>query len=404
MRLRYKTALAFIMFLIIGCGVIGVSYLFYEKVIKDNAVVIVSDNITINFLNGDEFQYKKDAEMQFSVTNNGEEEAYYYIGFADVEATETLYTLTSSNNDIDIKSTLTNSTLTSYIAISPNQTQNYELKFTNEDSKTYSGKIIVGVEFGEEETFAETLLKNNKYQEITRTKFNENATGNEGLIKNSDDYGTSYYYRGNIKNNYVSFADLNWRIVKINGDGSVKLVLDKITEEISPYYEENETNFETSKINKYLLSWYDLYLSNYSDYIANHKFCNDKLTNEETEYYAAYDRVLVNFIPNTVCLGETVFAKIGLLTADEVAMAGATSSDNMSYYLYNDDIETDYYLMTSAKKSSSNYYPFIVDEDGGLKTDTNGTLLRGVRPVINIIKNTKVLGTGTVEDPYTLNF
>ena len=41
-----------------------------------------------------------------------------------------------------------------------------------------------------------------------------------------DDYGTSYYYRGNVLDNNVTFAGKNWKIVRINGDGSVRLVLD----------------------------------------------------------------------------------------------------------------------------------------------------------------------------------
>jgi len=41
-----------------------------------------------------------------------------------------------------------------------------------------------------------------------------------------DDYGTSYYYRGNVKDNYVNFAGMCWRVVRIQGDGSIKLILE----------------------------------------------------------------------------------------------------------------------------------------------------------------------------------
>lgn len=46
------------------------------------------------------------------------------------------------------------------------------------------------------------------------------------LCSAKDAYGTSYYYRGNVTNNYVKFADKYWRIVRINGDGSVRIVYD----------------------------------------------------------------------------------------------------------------------------------------------------------------------------------
>ena len=41
-----------------------------------------------------------------------------------------------------------------------------------------------------------------------------------------DDYGTSYYYRGNVIDNYVNFAGMCWRTVRIVGDGSIKLILE----------------------------------------------------------------------------------------------------------------------------------------------------------------------------------
>ena len=41
-----------------------------------------------------------------------------------------------------------------------------------------------------------------------------------------DDYGNSYYYRGNVIDNYVDFAGMCWRAVRIAGDGSIKLILE----------------------------------------------------------------------------------------------------------------------------------------------------------------------------------
>jgi hypothetical protein len=45
------------------------------------------------------------------------------------------------------------------------------------------------------------------------------------LASTPDDYGTSYYYRGVIENNYVVFANMCWRIVRITGNGAIKLAL-----------------------------------------------------------------------------------------------------------------------------------------------------------------------------------
>ena len=41
------------------------------------------------------------------------------------------------------------------------------------------------------------------------------------LCSAPDDYGTSYYYRGNVENNWVKFGGYYWRILRINGDGSI---------------------------------------------------------------------------------------------------------------------------------------------------------------------------------------
>lgn len=51
------------------------------------------------------------------------------------------------------------------------------------------------------------------------------ASTDEGLIKTTDDYGTAYYYRGAVENNYVRFAGMCWRIVRTTGSNDVKLVL-----------------------------------------------------------------------------------------------------------------------------------------------------------------------------------
>ena len=54
--------------------------------------------------------------------------------------------------------------------------------------------------------------------------FSKTATTDEGLFMAEDDEGESYYYRGAVKNNYVSFAGLTWRIIRRNGDGSIRMI------------------------------------------------------------------------------------------------------------------------------------------------------------------------------------
>lgn len=404
MRLRFKSALTFIFLLIVVCICLEVGYLFYVKVIKDDAIVVVDGNITINYLNGNEFAYSNDGSLEFSVTNNSDEKAFYYIQFSDLKgnSSNVTYEIISSTNDVNLKDQLKADIVSHYIPIDANKTDSYTVFFKTESKDNYSGRVVVGIKQNEDDSFSSYLLANHAINELSMTSSMENATLDEGLIKTKDDLGDAYYFRGKVENNYVSFGNFIWRIVKINGDGSVKLVLNGITDVLSKYYDDANT-FEESMILNALDTWYSQSgLINYADYIANYKYCNDLVYDENVKKYAAYDRIMTNKIPTFMCLGSTLSTKVGLLTVDEVVLAGASTSENKDYYLYNETIETDYYTMTSAK-SNNGYFPFIVKTNGAISDSTNGTLIRGVRPVINVVRDVKVIGTGTKDDPYVIS-
>ncbi len=53
------------------------------------------------------------------------------------------------------------------------------------------------------------------------------AEASDGYVcATKDNYGYSYYFRGTVDNNYVKFADKYWRIVRVNGDGTVRIIYD----------------------------------------------------------------------------------------------------------------------------------------------------------------------------------
>ena len=68
----------------------------------------------------------------------------------------------------------------------------------------------------------------------TTPNFANTATTNEGMYAKEDDYTAttgmkSYYYRGAVDNNWVKFGkegdkDIYWRIIRINGDGSIRMI------------------------------------------------------------------------------------------------------------------------------------------------------------------------------------
>ena len=84
-------------------------------------------------------------------------------------------------------------------------------------------------------TLSDCMLVMNSHEATTDTAktnikakgtpdFSQVATTDEGLYMAEDDEGESYYYRGAVKNNYVSFAGFIWRIIRRNGDGSVRML------------------------------------------------------------------------------------------------------------------------------------------------------------------------------------
>ena len=73
---------------------------------------------------------------------------------------------------------------------------------------------------------SELVLYNNEVKTPITTPGAAVSTESEALLASTeDDYGTSYYFRGAVTNNYVEFANKCWRIVRVGGDGSVKLIL-----------------------------------------------------------------------------------------------------------------------------------------------------------------------------------
>ena len=137
------------------------------------------------------------------------------------------------------------------------------------------------------------------------------ATTDEGIYETTDDYGTTYFYRGAATNNYVQFAGYYWRIVRINGDGSIRMVYDGTsahangesstdrqisTSAFNPAEDDNayvgymygqteassysatHANTNNSTIKIVVDNWYKTNIEDkgYSQYIADVIYCNDR--------------------------------------------------------------------------------------------------------------------------------
>ena len=296
-------------------------------------------------------------------------------------------------------------TLVEGIQIASGETHNYRIAING--NREFEGVLRVKEEKPKLVTFAQTILANNAVSDMTLTNVGESvAVENEGLISDIDDMGSTYYFRGNVTNNYVSFANQTWRVVRINGDGSVKLILNGVTDTVQAFYSSNEYEefyqYEFSSIKEYLENWYEFNLQEYDEYIAIDKYCNDY--NKTDNLFNSYIRNITNKIPTFNCLGENIGTKIGLITADEVIYAGGLyKENNTSYYLYNPNIATSWWTMTPASGTETSMNPFLVNESGMIVDDVLGTLNRSIRPVINLSKDVAVTGDGTVANPYIIN-
>lgn len=405
MRLIYKRSLTFIALLIIIIACIGIGYLFYDRVIHPETDVAVIDELSINYLDGS--SVIGDGEYRFSVTNNGSTDVNYRVTLTDIKgmSEDVTYTLTSSNANItnEEKSLEDGQNIVlDNILIGASDTQNFTLTVANNVSTTF--KINVDKTRDVEEYFYMTLLNQNEVREASTLVGEEISVEDEGLIASTDDDGTTYYFRGNVANNYVTFAGLTWRIVRINGDGSVRLILDDVADTLANYNTENESyeTFNQTDLFTSLTTYYDSTLSSYDSYIANTRFCSESGKTDNT--YNAYTRIVTNQIPTFNCLGERYTSKIGILSVDEIVFAGALyGEENTDYYLYNEEIENLWWTSSLSKNDDDNFYPFLVNENGELVDNINGSLYRNFRPVISLNRNVTVSGSGTVDDPYAVN-
>lgn len=420
MAKRYRTGLKLVGFFLLLAFVLLLSYIKYQKEIENTSpLVLVKNGLSINYLNGNKIVLKgENKTYTFSITNNTEGELQYYVSLEDMKTNEKslTYDLTEQNNKMKIlqsEVTKENNTLASLVKINPSETHFYTLTLYGKENAQLTAKLDVNLETGNEEYFASTILKNNEPKKETLTNVGVDiATTNEGLIEATDDYGTFYYFRGNIENNYVQYANLLWRIVRINSDGSVRLVLNDDIGTTSILYETNtetleeKLDFLKSPLEKVLSTWYDENLKDFDGYLISNKYCVDdsiSLTEGARNYYAGNQRLLKDFNVSNSCSGKEYTSRYGILSADEVVLAGATTTaDNTSYYLYVPEKVVSYWTLTPNYSEEKDVTFFEVTTTGKVISENTGTVYKGVRPVINLIKKTQVTGEGTLTSPYIL--
>ena len=344
---------------------------------------------------------------------------------------------------------------------------NLTIPQTSIEGKSFTGKIYVtNHSCSTIEPAYITLLKayggKSSITELPDSAFNNITTASDkGMYKKADDLGTSYYYRGAVDNNWVKFGkdstakDIYWRIIRINGDGSIRMIYSGTTaptsatsvvmtgegtqiststfnnknnkaEYVGYMYTEGQQhgNSTPSETKTTIENWYaGTTLKDNPLVSKNQIFCTDRSpsTNQTATwtsagdfYYGARGRLRDNKLPILTCptesdkftsKGSTIGNKaleypVGLITADEIAMAGGKNGvSNGSYYLYTNQYQwsgSPYFFYLNV------VYNFLVDNSGALsyKSFDHSS---GVRPVISLSSKAKLSGDGTYTKPYTVS-
>ena len=428
MRRRYKLTLIVISFLLVGLVSVFFSYSNYlDDNLNNKTLVLSNEYLSLNYLNGNlydipDFLNGDKIIKKVSVTNLTDNIVGFTLAIMDIN-------IASKNIKIQVYDEDDNIVYDEYLLgtdtelvktkeISGKKTLNYTIVITNEGEDTFFGAdLLVYNEYSLEvaNSFKETILRDNQFGELV-SAIGTVSTTNEGLLVSEDELGQTYYFRGSVDNNYVKMNNLMFRIVRINGDGSVRLVLDNTLEDNSYYLRRiNKTNeylnnmiFDNSDIKKVLDEWYNTNLLSVDNYIASSNFCYDNafyLQNESEYFTNSYDRIYVSNAASLNCQEGIYVGKVGLLSIDEVIYAGASKDDtNNSYYLYNPSILNNWWTMSSSKVNaqSNNVNNYLITSGGGIDLEGKLNSSYGIRPVISLDKSVKVSGMGTLENPYEI--
>ena len=405
-----------------------------------------------------------------------------------------------------------------------NEEKEYDLRLWMDESvtveqglnKTWKGSVVVSAvaetklptwDNPEDGTLLAAIKNKNTVTTPKTTPGTEISADTEAVLASTqDDYGTSYYFRGAVTNNFVEYANMCWRIVRVTGDGSIKLVLynyngltstnntpssstpcnvngrdyafaryegDTYTSKFNAIFNDNayaglmygaagassyaaaQANTNSSIILTNLNKWYTNVLSKQSNFndnqLADTIWCNDKSVVTDTtfnpfnytlgtnygyakniNYYSASKRLVQASSrsaggtgPSLICPNDnnggklskfTVsdteygngalsgYAKVGLLTADEIAFAGgAFDISNSTYYIKGN---TDSSLWCT-------FSPYSFVRSGATVLGVNGNFsdivsgyigsASGIRASLSLVSNIKISsGIGTATNPYKI--
>ncbi len=399
--------------ILVSILIVGITYAYLsankkanDRTVKAGTLLIEYEDDNVNSVKLENIVPIDDSDMMtnankiaFKVNNKGTALAYVDISITNIslpdalKSTEFKWALYSNNEKVN-SGNFSNvedegMSLVKNQEIASKASKNYELYIwiTETDldqssmmEKTFSGKITINghqYKVEQKELLSDIIKNNNSPIDTKEPDFTTTAETNEGLIEGEDSDGKTYYFRGNVNNNYVKIEGLKWtdddgnyhrkdedmlfRIVRINGDNSIRIIANgsigtcKFNEnmDMEQYvgytFNNNKvctkdakcdgTEGTPSKIKTYLDDWYKNNIEEkYDSLFTTSRYCND--TSGTTNSYGAKDRLETKNTPTFICpdtekmYGGEYNLKIGLLSADEAVFAGGKyNTINQNYYL-----------------------------------------------------------------------
>lgn len=288
---------------------------------------------------------------------------------------------------------------------------------------------------------------------ITANDTNRNTQ--EGLFQTEDNYGDSFFFRGTHHlNNNVVFAGHQWKIIRIEGNGSIRLIynglcpnnecsindansgMDTIIgyDRFSAEFGNEALMFEGSIIEGRLNNWLnqESNMSNEDRLLINRSnFCNDlEIASDRLHgywgvpvagdgigltptLYQAIKRLFgdntpgmgwsafpysPDVIPRVTCLDEfNISAYVGLITADEASKSGlALLEENQNSFLNNGLPQ--WTRTPGAHMGISELFSIINGELNATVANDFST----IRPVISLNADVVAFGDGSLENPFVV--
>ncbi len=254
----------------------------------------------------------------------------------------------------------------------------------------------------------------------TLTTSSNNTSDASGLYKSTatNTGEATYYFRGNVTNNYVSFAGQTWRIVRVNEDGTIRIVMqDGINSNANIAFNSNYNNYTymyytNSQAKTTLESWYQTNIGSKKDLassVASGAYYCEQAKAKYGDGATSGSATMTTFnkyTPDFKCIADgngkgVVNASVGLLSYDEVVYAGGYYNQiNGNYYLYNSAIY--WWTMSPAGFSGSASTVWVVVTTGSIDYSGVAGTTR-LRAVLNLNADTLVTGDGTSSDPFVVS-